>query len=320
MRISILSAGSRGDTQPYVALGVALRQAGHTVMLAASEGFEAFVTGHGLEYAPVTGDFRAILAGQAGTVARSGSANPLWLVPMLRRMIGPIMEQMGRDLLVASQDAEVVISALPFLGGDVAEALGAVYFPASLFPLYSDARIWPPFPAADAARLAERPVVHGGGPTGLAGVQARDQSLPARSALDLPPIGWRGPFQAEMAAGFPTLYAFSPHVIPPPADWPDYIHVTGYWWLDTPDWTPSADLLAFLEAGPPPVFIGFGSMPDSRSGGDHAPDSGRPGAGRAARGAPHRLGRHRRTRSCPRLLCTRSTSPPMNGCFRAWRP
>ena len=134
MRITILSAGSRGDTQPYVALGVALRQAGHTVTLAASEGFEAFVTGQGLNYHPVTGDFRTILAGQAGNVTRSGSANPLWLASTLRRMLGPLMARMGRDLLAASRDAEVVISALPFLGGDVAEALGAIDFPASLFP------------------------------------------------------------------------------------------------------------------------------------------------------------------------------------------
>jgi UDP:flavonoid glycosyltransferase YjiC (YdhE family) len=57
------------------------------------------------------------------------------------------------------------------------------------------------------------------------------------------------------------LYGFSPSVIPAPADWSADDHVTGYWFLDPPaDWTPPPDLLNFLQAGSPPVYIGFGSM------------------------------------------------------------
>jgi sterol 3beta-glucosyltransferase len=59
----------------------------------------------------------------------------------------------------------------------------------------------------------------------------------------------------------PTLYGYSRHVLPRPADWPAEHQVTGYWFLDAPDdWTPPPDLAAFLAAGEPPVYIGFGSM------------------------------------------------------------
>ncbi len=59
----------------------------------------------------------------------------------------------------------------------------------------------------------------------------------------------------------PTVYGFSAHVVPRPADWPPFCHVTGYWFLDTKaDWSPPPDLEAFLQAGPKPVYIGFGSM------------------------------------------------------------
>jgi sterol 3beta-glucosyltransferase len=65
----------------------------------------------------------------------------------------------------------------------------------------------------------------------------------------------------------PIFYGFSAHFLPHPADWPDFCHVTGYWFLDTKaSWQPPADLQAFLQAGPP-VYIGFGSMrsADARS-------------------------------------------------------
>ena len=60
---------------------------------------------------------------------------------------------------------------------------------------------------------------------------------------------------------YPFLCAYSPSIVPRPADWSDDIHVTGYWFLDAPThWEPPAALQAFLDAGPPPVYIGFGSM------------------------------------------------------------
>lgn len=53
----------------------------------------------------------------------------------------------------------------------------------------------------------------------------------------------------------------SPAVFPRPWDWDDGLHMAGYWFLDEdPDWQPDADLRAFLDAGEPPVYIGFGSM------------------------------------------------------------
>lgn len=58
-----------------------------------------------------------------------------------------------------------------------------------------------------------------------------------------------------------TLYAYSLHVLPVPADWKRDVLVSGYWFLDGDHWEPPRDLVAFLEAGEPPVYIGFGSMP-----------------------------------------------------------
>jgi UDP:flavonoid glycosyltransferase YjiC (YdhE family) len=62
------------------------------------------------------------------------------------------------------------------------------------------------------------------------------------------------------------IYGFSPQVVPPPADWGESVHVTGYWFPEDGDWKPPPDLLAFIETSPPPLFIGFGSMPVADAG------------------------------------------------------
>jgi len=67
----------------------------------------------------------------------------------------------------------------------------------------------------------------------------------------------------------PFLYNFSPHVVPPPLDWPEWIHVAGYWFLDDADvsakkWTPPFDLVDFINnahaLNKKVVYIGFGSI------------------------------------------------------------
>ena len=55
MRIDILAFGSRGDVQPYVALGLGLQSAGHRVRLVTLGGFEDFVGGLGLDHLSIGG-------------------------------------------------------------------------------------------------------------------------------------------------------------------------------------------------------------------------------------------------------------------------
>ena len=53
----------------------------------------------------------------------------------------------------------------------------------------------------------------------------------------------------------------SPALIPKPNDWGKKIDISGFYFLNlASSYTPDSDLAAFLEAGPPPVYIGFGSI------------------------------------------------------------
>jgi UDP:flavonoid glycosyltransferase YjiC (YdhE family) len=86
-------------------------------------------------------------------------------------------------------------------------------------------------------------------------------ALARKKVFDLPPASFFGPKPAPSTQALPTLYGFSPHVIPAPSDWNNNHHVTGFWFLDSTDeWTPPQDLINFLQAGSPPIYIGFGSM------------------------------------------------------------
>jgi len=59
----------------------------------------------------------------------------------------------------------------------------------------------------------------------------------------------------------PYTYCWSPALIPKPKDWGHYISISGFYFLSLAyTFEPDPDLLEFLNAGPPPVYIGFGSI------------------------------------------------------------
>ena len=82
-----------------------------------------------------------------------------------------------------------------------------------------------------------------------------------RETLGLPPIPLGGPYAELQRRRLPFLYGVSRQVVPRPPDWPTWHHLTGYWFLDRlSDWEPATELADFLATGPPPVYVGFGSM------------------------------------------------------------
>ncbi len=92
------------------------------------------------------------------------------------------------------------------------------------------------------------------------GVREADK-MAREQVFGLPPAPFTGPFNNPRLKQGTVLYGFSPAVIPRPADWEDRIHITGYWFFDEDKgWSPPAGLMAFLDAGAKPVYIGFGSM------------------------------------------------------------
>ncbi|KAL6355846.1 hypothetical protein LRP88_09429 [Fusarium phalaenopsidis] len=81
-----------------------------------------------------------------------------------------------------------------------------------------------------------------------------------RESIDLEHIAFsEGPCLIEKLKT-PITYCWSPALVPKPADWGSNIDVCGFFFREPPDYTPAPELDEFLQSGPPPVYIGFGSI------------------------------------------------------------
>jgi UDP:flavonoid glycosyltransferase YjiC (YdhE family) len=268
MRIVIVAPGSRGDVEPYVALGKGLQQAGHGVRLVTHENFCSFVTSHGLEFWPLEGNVQEIVQGQEMSKLLE-KGNFLAMMSQMAKEAERGAIHLAAGGLAACQGMDMVLGGLGglFVGLALAEKCGLPFLQAYYIPL-TPTKAYPSF------ILPKLPSWFGGALNRWSHQLTRQilwqsfrsaDNLARRQVLGLPAAPFWGPYHSAPLDHMPILYGFSPSVIPPAPDWSADTHVTGYWFLDPPaEWTPPPALVAFLQAGPPPVYVGFGSMSNRR--------------------------------------------------------
>lgn len=264
MRITILTIGARGDVQPYVALGVGLKAAGHDVNFATHANFEELVTRQGLSFAPLPGNCQELFKKEEGVdFLESGQNNVRFVRKSITTMVYPILDELLPASYEACQGTEAIIS-MPLAVGSyhVAEKLGVPFCSARTCPATATRAFPSPYTPATLQRFGTYNWISYGLIEQLYWQSMRTSINRWRQkALDLPPIPLTARKKGTYLEKMPILYGFSPVVVPPPSDWPDCVHATGYWFLDhDPNWTPSAELINFLESGPPPLYISFGSL------------------------------------------------------------
>lgn len=264
MRITILTIGSRGDVQPYIALAIGLQRVGHTVRFATHAIFESWVRSYGLDFALVRFNPQDIVNHPE---AQKSTSNIVRFMLTVRRIVGPQFHAVFEDFWQASQGTEAIIASPAAFGAyDYAEELRVPLIIGLLQPLIPT-RAFPSF--------FSPPMPNFGGTYNLLTHWLFEQLLWhnvrnwlthwRQAKLQLPPAPFTGPYSQMRAKRVPHILSCSPAVIHKPADWADWHYISGYWFLDPPaDWHPPAALEQFLQAGPPPVYIGFGSMRDER--------------------------------------------------------
>ncbi len=254
MRVAIAVEGTRGDVFPMLALARALLSRGHDVRLCGPPDFADDAADPRITYHPVGPAIRPFMQEQAATlgggalaVARAGE-----------RFLRQSMETHFRQLPDALEGAELVIAAgTQMVAASAAEAVGAryhyvAYYPA-FFPTASAPPAFLPWQRLPAwlNRLAWR---LGDGALRRA---LLDPMSAGRNALGLPPrrdlVG--------LVIGSDPLLATEPALAPPPDDTPVAPRCIGC--LHPFEEEPLPEKLeSFLAAGDPPVYVGFGSMPD----------------------------------------------------------
>ncbi|MFZ0545589.1 MAG: glycosyltransferase [Candidatus Promineifilaceae bacterium] len=264
MHITILALGSYGDVLPIATLGKGLKAAGHNVRFATFENFEKLVTEHGLDFHPIQGDSRAILNTGSGQALTESGQNVLraWWAAM--QSFGVLADNIAHDLTpLLVGDTDIIINQIPagLYGYDLAEKLGVPMMLAAVMPINRTRQFpmlaFPPLfgriPGFNALsyRILEQLVWQW---------FRRAVNRWRTETLGLSKQSFRGFFGEAGTERVPILNGFSSQVVPRPPDWGEAVHVTGYWFPEEAHWQPPDDLLAFIEGGSPPVFIGFGSM------------------------------------------------------------
>jgi sterol 3beta-glucosyltransferase len=261
MKVGIFTFGSRGDVQPYLALAVGLRQAGHDVFLCAPLDFAELVATHGIPFRPLSVSFKEMQSRGAHTQLLTNRFTGIFRRQRLTKLIG---DTINRDAWHLLQDAEAIVyTPLVSVANSVACKLGVPSFEVFYMPMEPTRELAPVIGGISLPRspLFNRLASEIGYRVVWRIFGCSTNRL--RRELSLPPLPFFGPLAEYARLCQPVLYLFSPTVVPRPSDWRKDIHVVGFSYLDSPgDWQPPAKLIRFLEAGPPPLYIGFGSMPN----------------------------------------------------------
>ncbi|KAK5938845.1 hypothetical protein PMZ80_009037 [Knufia obscura] len=296
MNIVIQIVGSRGDVQPFIALGQVLKKKfNHRVRIATHPNFRQFVTDSDLEFFSIGGDPAELMAFmvknpglmpgidsiKAGDIGKRRKTIYEMINGCWRSCIeagdgtgvsasDDLVESLSTDSGLSMGDdkpfvADAIIANPPsFAHIHIAEKLGIPlhlmftmpWSPTQAFP-HPLANIVSSNTDQSFANYISYVLVDMLTWQGLGDLinKFRERIL----HLDPVSIIWAPGMLARLK--IPWTYCWSPALIPKPRDWSNKIDISGFFFLNlATNYTPDPDLAQFLEAGPPPVYIGFGSI------------------------------------------------------------
>ncbi|MGC5224742.1 nucleotide disphospho-sugar-binding domain-containing protein [Micromonospora sp. DT81.3] len=257
MRVLILTFGTRGDVDPFIALADRLASDGHSAVLAAPEPYRGAVSPAVRFEAMATEMHRVMRAGMADL------GGPSQALGLAREMFAAMDESLGEQWNIAQRvDPTVIVGHPKALGGiHIAERLSVPFVSSLPLPFLTPTTAFPiPFVARPLPGPVNRATYQFNRITALAygGMVNRFR----QSLLGLPRMSRHSDYLRTLDGDHASvLYPFSRHVVAVPADYPARVHVTGYWFTATATtWTAPPRLVDFLESDQPVVYVGFGSM------------------------------------------------------------
>lgn len=257
MKITMICIGSTGDVRPYMLLGRELQSRGHQVTVASFAPFEKLLSDAGLGFFPLSGDVVEMM----GRLMKPGG-NGVTVLTSLEKTIRDIAPILLDDLMRSCEGADAMICT--FFGSmyySIAEKYRIPCIQTHYFPMDNNRAV--PISSSPFQHLG--PVWNSAsykiGYLLIGMLEKRYLTDWRRENGMVPRRVHTRPDYVSDGHTVPVIYAVSPLVMPRPAQWNEHIHMSGFWYDDAPcDWQPPQELADFLNAGEPPVYIGFGSM------------------------------------------------------------
>lgn len=256
--VTILCSGSRGDIQPYIALAQQLKKLGKDVRIAAGQSFESFVAGYGIDFYPLSADFKTAKIDPRLLKDAQSSDNPLKMLLTFNKMKKYAI-MMTDEMNSACENSELVVYHPGCtVGYFAAEKLGIPSILASPFPIHKTREIASviaygrySLPNKFTYTLLQT-MLWTANKTGVAALW--------KEKYGRLPDNFAPPYE-RTDNHHPAVISCSNHVFPRPSDWNEHIHQNGYWFVEeSSDYTPPKALEEFLNAGEKPVYVGFGSV------------------------------------------------------------
>lgn len=260
-RIVISSFGSSGDLNPYLALGLGLRQRGHDVLFAVEDSFRQPLEAAGFVVEHLTGDAYTMLAPYARQMY-AGVTPFAAISTILRNYILPTLRSKVKELrsICAGTDL-LILSPTHFAGAIAAELSSIPYVTVALTPTFRSRDIVPSPQPFDPPAPIQRLTNHAAWALGNATLRRLvDRPVNAvRAEYGLPPR--RDLMSTGSLSRTYSAVAISPAFLAAPPDWPSYLHTTGFlFWDGAEDWREPPALVDFFDGAKPVVAVSSGSM------------------------------------------------------------
>lgn len=265
MKLTILTLGTRGDVQPYIALGQKMQTYGHEVTIATGESFKCMIEAQGIKFIPTALDLMKIAQSPEGKkVLEQGIKDIKGALTYAKKVINPAYRKSLDDFWHASQNADILIYHPKVLGAvDIADALQIPAVCLSPVPIIYPIKEFPNLALAPKGNfgpflnkltyklfgLAEKNNIKE-----INDFRQKTLKISKRKS---------GVFIEKNSFGreIPIIYPISPSLFSFVKSWDGHVYVPGFFFLEESGPSLSSDIIDFVQKGTPPIVISFSSMP-----------------------------------------------------------
>lgn len=264
MRIAIFTLGSRGDVQPYVALGVEALKYNHEVVICTGESFKSFIEDNNIEFAKADLDLMALLQTEEGQeVFNNGTKHIIKAMKYAKEKVNPAYRKTMEQFYNCAKNADIIIyhpksfgaqdlalkldipciciSPVPFIY-PIEEFPNLVVYSQGSLGKYINKLTYIPIKYADASNIKEindfrKNVLNM--PTRKSGIYAYN--------INNKPI--------------PIVYPISKYLFEDVKTWDNRVYLPGFIFLENKEEKLDKEIYEFISKGSKPIVVSFSSMP-----------------------------------------------------------